>query len=168
MIGWPGSEENYTAMKILARIHAASHSIVAEALDGLLLATVHVYLPLISPVTFRVWRYSAVVGFSNTVSFPSATVIQSLVQVTVVAGPPVGDTGQGELRTGSINVHIQCNTTRYGHISYEAHLCFTAIKMLNLNLVHLHTIPHTLPFDSAECDEHQWLQCHNDKCQLVR
>ena len=26
--------------------------------------------------------------------------------------------------------------------------------MLNSNLVHLHTIPHTLPFDSAECDEH--------------
>ena len=70
-------------------MHAASHSIVAEAFDGLLLATVHVYLPLISPVTLRVWRYSAAVGFSNTVSFPSLTVVESLVQVTVVAGPPV-------------------------------------------------------------------------------
>ena len=72
-----------------ARMHAASHSIVAEALDGFLLATVHVYLPLISPVTFRVWRYSAVIGFTNTVSLLSVTGVESLVQVTVVAGPPV-------------------------------------------------------------------------------
>ena len=43
------------------------------------------YHPLISPVTLKVWRYSAVVGFSNTVSFPSLTVVESLVQVTVVA-----------------------------------------------------------------------------------
>ena len=75
-------------MKMSARLHVASHSIVAEAFDGLLLATVHVYLPLTSPVTFRVWTYSAVIGFSNTVSFPSVTGV-SLVQMTVVAGPPV-------------------------------------------------------------------------------
>ena len=72
-----------------ARMHAVSHSIVAKEIDGLLLATVHVYLPLISPVTFRVWRYSALIGFSNTVSFPSVTGVESLVQVAVVAGPPV-------------------------------------------------------------------------------
>ena len=54
MLGSPGSEEKYTAMKTSARLHAASHSIFAEAFDGLLLATVHVYLPLKSPVTFRV------------------------------------------------------------------------------------------------------------------
>ena len=66
-----------------------SHSIVAEAFDGLLLATVHVYFPLTSPVTFRVWRYSAVIRFTNTVSFPSVTGVESLVQVAVVAGPPV-------------------------------------------------------------------------------
>ena len=89
MLGSPGSEENYTAMKMSARLHAASHSIVAEEVDGLLLAIVHVYLPLISPVTFRVWRYSAVIGFCNTVSFPSVTGVVSLVQMTVVAGPPV-------------------------------------------------------------------------------
>ena len=65
-------------------------------------------LPLISPVTLRVWRYSAVVGFSNTVSFPSLTVVESLVQVTVVLRRSTsGDTGQGELRTGSINVQGQ-------------------------------------------------------------
>ena len=62
-----GSEEKYTSIKMSARLHAASHSIVAETFDGFLLATVHVYLLLISPVTFRVWRYSAVVGFTNTV-----------------------------------------------------------------------------------------------------
>ena len=64
-------------------------SVHPEAFDGLLLATVHVYTPLISPVTFRVWRYSAVIGFTNTVSFPSVTSVESLVQVAVVAGPPV-------------------------------------------------------------------------------
>ena len=62
MLGWPGSEEKDTAIRMSARLHAVSHSIVAEEVDGLLLATVHVYLPLISPVIFRVWRYSAVIG----------------------------------------------------------------------------------------------------------
>ena len=33
--------------------------------------------------------YCAVTGSFNTVSFPSVTVVESLVQVTVVAGPPV-------------------------------------------------------------------------------
>ena len=33
--------------------------------------------------------YCAVSGSSNTVSVPSVTVMESLVQVTVVAGPPV-------------------------------------------------------------------------------
>ena len=33
--------------------------------------------------------YSAVMGSFNTVSVPSVTVVESLVQVTVVAGPPV-------------------------------------------------------------------------------
>ena len=33
--------------------------------------------------------YCAVTGSSNTVSVPSVTVVESLVQVTVVAGPPV-------------------------------------------------------------------------------
>ena len=48
-----------------------------EGLDGLLLATVHVYISASLPVsvTCRVWV--------------SVISIQSLVQVTVVAGPPV-------------------------------------------------------------------------------
>ena len=33
--------------------------------------------------------YCAVTGSFNTVSLPSVTVVESLVQVTVVAGPPV-------------------------------------------------------------------------------
>ena len=56
--------------------------------DGLLLATVQVYSPPV--VTVRVWVYCAVTGSFNTVSFPSVmTVVESLVQDTVVAGPPV-------------------------------------------------------------------------------
>ena len=39
-------------------------------------------------VTVRVWVYCAVTWLSNTVSVPSVTVSESLVQVTVVAGPP--------------------------------------------------------------------------------
>ena len=60
---------------------------LAKAVEGLSLATVHVYSPAL--VTVRVWVYVAVSGSSNTVSFPSVTVTESLVQVTVVAGPPV-------------------------------------------------------------------------------
>ena len=60
---------------------------LAESEDGLLLDTVQVYsLPV---VTVRVCVYRAVSGSSNTVSVPSVTVMESLVQVTVVAGPPV-------------------------------------------------------------------------------
>ena len=60
---------------------------LAESLDGLLLATVQVYLPPV--VTDRVWLYCAVTGSTKTVSALLVTVTESLVQVTVVAGPPV-------------------------------------------------------------------------------
>ena len=60
---------------------------VAESEDGLLLDTVQVYSPPVC--TVRVCVYCAVSGSSNTVSVPSLTVVESLVQVTVVAGPPV-------------------------------------------------------------------------------
>ena len=59
----------------------------AESEDGLLLNKVQVYSPPV--VTVRVCVYCAVTGSSNTVSVPSVTVVESLVQVTVVAGPPV-------------------------------------------------------------------------------
>ena len=45
------------------------------------------YCPAV--VTVRVWVYFAVTGSFNTVSVPWVTVVESLVQVTVVAGPPV-------------------------------------------------------------------------------
>ena len=61
----------------------------ADSSDGLSLATVHVYSPPSLPVTVRVWVYCAVTRSSNTVLVPSVTVSLSLVQVTVVAGPPV-------------------------------------------------------------------------------
>ena len=60
---------------------------VAESIDGLLFCTVQVYSPPV--VTFRVCVYCAVSGLSNTVSVPSVTIMEFLVQVTVVAGPPV-------------------------------------------------------------------------------
>ena len=52
-----------------------------------MLDTVQVYSPPV--VTVSVCVYCAVTGSSNTVSVPSVTVVESLVQVTVVAGPPV-------------------------------------------------------------------------------
>ena len=60
----------------------------AVAVDGLLLVTLHWYCPPSLPVTVRVWVYCAVTALSNTV-IPPETVSESLVQVTVVAGPPV-------------------------------------------------------------------------------
>ena len=60
---------------------------LAESEDGLLLATVHVDIP--SVLILRVCVYCAVTVSSNTVSAPSVTVVESLVQVTLVAGPPV-------------------------------------------------------------------------------
>ena len=60
----------------------------AVAVDGLLLDTLHSYCPPSLPVTVRLWVYCAVTGSSNTV-IPPETVSESLVQVTVVAGPPV-------------------------------------------------------------------------------
>ena len=64
---------------------------VAEATDGLSLATVHVYTSPTTTglVTVRVWVYVAVSGSSNTVSLSPTAGSESLVQVTVVAGPPV-------------------------------------------------------------------------------
>ena len=60
---------------------------VAESEDGLLLDTVQVYSPPV--VKVRVCVYSAVSGSSSTVSVPSVTVVESLIQVTVVAGLPM-------------------------------------------------------------------------------
>ena len=62
---------------------------LADALDGLVLATVHVLSPATLPYTVRVCVYCAATGSSNTVSVPIVTVVEFLVQVTVVAGPPV-------------------------------------------------------------------------------
>ena len=66
--------------------HIPSTVMVAES-EKAVFATVQVYSP--SVVTVRVCVYCAVVALFNTVSVPSVTVMESLVQVTVVAGPPV-------------------------------------------------------------------------------
>ena len=64
-----------------------SNSMEVVASVGLLLVIIHMYAP--HAFTVSVWVYCAVTGSCNTVSFPSVTVVESLVQVTVVAGPPV-------------------------------------------------------------------------------
>ena len=62
---------------------------LAEADDGLLLDTVQVYSPPVVTDSVRVWVYFALTGSLNTDLVPSVTMVESLVQVTVVAGPPV-------------------------------------------------------------------------------
>ena len=78
--------------KIICKNIMGSHSLparvmLAESEDDLLLDTVQVYSPPVVPV--RVCVYCAVTGSSNTVPVPSVTMVESLVQVTLVAGPPV-------------------------------------------------------------------------------
>ena len=74
--------------------------IVPESEDGLLLDTVQVY----SPPVVTECVYCAVSGSSNTVSVPSVTVMESLVQVTVVySRSSSGDTGEGHL------VRVKCH-----------------------------------------------------------
>ena len=58
------------------------------AVEGLLLDTLHWYCPGSLPVTVSVWVYCAVSVLSSTV-IPPVTSSEYLVQVTVVAGPPV-------------------------------------------------------------------------------
>ena len=60
--------------------------ILAETVDGLLFDTVHEYTPAVFPLS--VWVYCDSTGSSNTVSVLSLTATESLVQVTLVAGPP--------------------------------------------------------------------------------
>ena len=67
-------------------VYIPSTVMVAES-EKAVFATVHLYSPV--AVTFRVCVYCAVSRSFNTVSVPSVTVMESLVQVTVVAGPPV-------------------------------------------------------------------------------
>ena len=60
---------------------------ISVELEKAVLDTVHLQSP--AAVIFRVCVYCAVTALFNTVSVPSSTVMESLVQVTVVAGPPV-------------------------------------------------------------------------------
>ena len=84
--------QNNTALKWPVRemleVYIALFRVMLAEAEKALLATVHVYTP--AAVTVRVCVYCAVVVLSNTVSVRSVTVIvESLFQVTVVAGPPV-------------------------------------------------------------------------------
>ena len=57
--------------------------------DETLLDTEHVKIPPILPESLRECVYFPVTGLSNSLSVSSVTVVRSLYQVTVVAGPPV-------------------------------------------------------------------------------
>ena len=59
---------------------------LAETVDGLLFDTVHAYTPAEFPLSL--WVYCDSTGSSNTVSVPSVTATESLIQVILVAGPP--------------------------------------------------------------------------------
>ena len=80
---------------------------LAEAEDGLLLATVQVYSPPV--VTVRVWVYCAVAGSFNT-SLGSFSDDSGGVSGPRYSGgrSTSRDTGEGELRTGSIVVRVYC------------------------------------------------------------
>ena len=97
-LGGEGSGENVQRFMGLVHTVIPASVMLAESLDGLLLNTLQVYSPPV--VTVRVCVYCAVSGSSNTVSVPSVTVMESLVQVTVVAGPPVEIQVRVNLRLG--------------------------------------------------------------------
>ena len=78
----------YRYTQLLHALPSTLSRAMAFAVDGLLLDTVQWYRPPSLPVSVRVWVYCAVTGSSNTL-IPPETVSESLVQVTVVAGPPV-------------------------------------------------------------------------------
>ena len=61
----------------------------AVAVDDLLFDTVHLYCPSSLPFTVSVWVYCAVTGSVSTDTLSPNASSESLVQVTVVAGPPV-------------------------------------------------------------------------------
>ena len=147
-----------TACGVPARV------MVAESEDGLLLDTVQVYSPPV--VTVRVCVYCAVTGSSNTVSVPSVTVMESLVQVTVVAGPPV-----------EIQVRViwsESNVTSPDIVTSPP-LQFEMIvnSLLDKQTYTYHqldTVPHRLCL-SLRCqwdDGQQQLEYHSDRYQLVQ
>ena len=88
-------EESRELEQRIARMYNISHSVLPLTLSSvefseISLATVHIYLPFNILVTVRVCVYCAVTGSSNTVSIPLIEILYSyMVQVTVVAGPPV-------------------------------------------------------------------------------
>ena len=80
---------------------------LAESVDGFGLATEHLYSPPV--VVFSLCMYLAVEVLTSRVSVPSVTGSESLVQVTVVAGPPVEIQTRvnGALTPSTVNVSIE-------------------------------------------------------------
>ena len=103
----------------------------AESEDGLMLDTVQVYSPPV--VTVRVCVYCAVSGSSNTVSVPSVTVVEPLVQVTVVAGPPVEiQVSKLKFSTTPCDIEIPPNNVLY--IDYNSCVSMNHIHNAGNNL----------------------------------
>ena len=74
--------------------------------------------------------YCAVTGSSNTVSVPSVTRTESLVQVTVVAGPPVEIIiSKGEPRNWPIEVrdNNELYVRGYSNMSYRVISCYACM-----------------------------------------
>ena len=116
---------------------------VAESEDGLLFFTVQLYSPPV--LTVRVCVYCAVSGSSSTVSVPSVTVVESLVQVTLVAGPPV-----------EIQVRVSWS---------ESNVASSLIIVMlpkTVNIGHLHTLATSIL--QTECTEgkclYYWLELY--------
>ena len=61
---------------------------LAESVDGFGLATEHLYSPPVV-ILFSLCMYLAGEVLTSKISVPSVTGSESLVQITVVAGPPV-------------------------------------------------------------------------------
>ena len=78
------------------------------------LDTLHMYCPPSLPVTVRVWVYSAVTPLTTSLLLTPTAVCESLVQVTVVAGPPVEiqvRVNSGLATSSRLNVTLCTSTT---------------------------------------------------------
>ena len=71
------------------RKHEVPCTVIFEELDDCLLLTVQVYSPPDLPDTMRVWVYKASIEFFKTVDTDCVRMSCSLVQMTLVADPPV-------------------------------------------------------------------------------
>ena len=85
--------------------------VILVELDDILFITVQAYSPLSLPVTVRVWMYKASTALLSTVEDGSVKMLESLVQVTLVAGPPVETQVRVNNGTSSLRLKLRVNVT---------------------------------------------------------